>query len=133
MVVLTVGHKSLDGALGFSSLHEQKIAGFALLEELLFEERVHDGVDLVTIFSQFDFGCIYKRLYDLVNIVNPLASNIDGLTSKGVFAFLICINKVESQSQVIFGLDEAVNFHKVETTDKLRPGFILKAEQFMRR
>jgi hypothetical protein len=68
-----------------------------------------------------------------VYIANPLASNIDGLASKGVFAFLICINKVESQSQVIFGLDEAVNFPKVEATDKLRPGFILKAEQFMRR
>jgi hypothetical protein len=26
VVVLTVGHKSLDGALGVSSLHEQKIA-----------------------------------------------------------------------------------------------------------
>ena len=133
VVVFAVCHKSLDGALGVRGLHEQKISRFALLEELLFEESVHDGVDLVAVFSEFDFGRIYKRLYDLMNVINPLTRDIDGLASKGVLGLFLGVNEVEGESQVILGLDEAIDLTKVEATDKLCPTFIFKAEQLLGR
>ena len=126
MVILAVSYQALDGTLGIGSPHEKYVSWFAFLEELFFEKSVHNGVDFVAVFSQFDFGDIYKRLYDLVYITNPLTCNFDGLASERMLGLLLRINEVKGQPWVILGLDQTICLSEVEATDKPGPALIFK-------
>ena len=83
----------------------------------------------MAVFPQFDFRIVYKRLYDIVYIANPLTRSLDRLAFKRVLSDFFGIKKIEGESSIIFGLDEAVNFLKVETTYELCSTLVFIAEQ----